>query len=376
MTSQAEEALKLGLELRGNGKPEDSLSHLRSAVVARPEWAEAQCALATSYLDLQRFAEASPHLRRGASLDPKLLDAQYLLGEASLAQGHASAAARHMRRRAAVGSQDLTSLARLIVALIEERRGSAIGPEGAPPGEAVYPLVPLDRELRAVITGFHQQYWRFRTTTDTVVAQEESMYANLMMGAPYDVVRRWLLDMVREAIGSRGRASLIDFGCVTGSLLSWLDQEIPNPPVDYLGIEPMADYARFSQKKFAGRSNVKIVNVDVTGFNALALEQFVQAPVDVFWAGGVFAYVDPDDLRACLRKATQVARRVVIRDYLGNARGAGTRGFMYNWRFPMFAHNYATMLEEFGFEVDGAAASRSAEDRFGWGVLRARRRGT
>lgn len=376
MTLSAEAALKQGLDLRNGGKAEESLAYLRDAVRMRPEWAEAQCALGLSYLDLRRTGDAAPHLRRGATLEPRLTDAQYLLGESCLSEGRMSLAVRHLRRAAAANPSELTQLGRLIVALMEDRHASAIGPEGAPPGEPVNVLVPLDHELQKAITRFHQKYWRFRVTTDEGVAHEEAMYAGLMMGEPYEIIRRWLLEMVREGIGSRGKARLIDFGCVTGPLLTWLDSEIKDAPLDYLGIEPMKDYARFTQRRFEVRTGVRIVNMDVTGFNQLALEQVLPLPVDVFWAGGVFAYVDPTDLQACLAKVTANARRVVIRDYMGNARGGATRAFMYNWRFPMFAHNYATLLERLGFEVDGFAPSRSKEDKFGWGVIRARRRAT
>lgn len=88
----------------------------------------------------------------------------------------------------------------------------------------------------------------------------------------------------------------------------------------------------------------------------------------------MFAYINPADLRVCLRKAANVANLIMIKDYLGNAFGREPRAFMYNWRFPMFAHNYATILQEKGFVVDEIAPSRSPDDKFGWGVLRASRR--
>lgn len=282
MTAPAETALGLGLSLRNARKAAEALPHLVKAVSLKPDWAQAQCALGIARLDLGHNAEAEASLRCAASLESTFIDTQYLFGEIRLGTGQAAKAVQHFRRLAAARRLELMELVRLIVALMAERHHQAIKPEDFPAAEPVDDLVPIDGMLQDAVAGFHQQYWRFRSATDETVAQDDKGYASLMGGAPYDGVRRWLLDAVRTAIASRGQARVIDFGCVTGPLLSWLTEEVGADPIAYLGIESMKDYARFAEQRFGGRAAVWIVNTDVTGFNRTNVEDNIALPVDVF----------------------------------------------------------------------------------------------
>ena len=166
---------------------------------------------------------------------------------------------------------------------------------------------------------------------------------------------------VAEYIKQLEPESIIDFGGATGGLYGFLDDY----GIRYTNVEP---YAPFIKRQLEDYPWTRGAIMDAEAF----IKDFeVEEPYDVFFASVSLCMVAPEVTRQVLKKATEVAQRIVIWDFGENRWGEITPEpalYAYAPNTPLgfnFAHQYGLYLEALGLSVVHEA--ETAEHGAIWG---------
>jgi Flp pilus assembly protein TadD len=77
----AQDYLKSGLILAGEGRDAEAVQSFRQAVSAKPDWAEAHSLLGSALARDGKYAEAEAELRKAIQLKPDYAEGWYYLGQ-------------------------------------------------------------------------------------------------------------------------------------------------------------------------------------------------------------------------------------------------------------------------------------------------------
>ena len=83
----AQDYLKSGLILAGEGRDAEAVKAFRQALSIRPDWAEAHSLLGSSLVRAGNYAEAEAELRKAVTLKPDYAEGWNFLGEFLQAKG-------------------------------------------------------------------------------------------------------------------------------------------------------------------------------------------------------------------------------------------------------------------------------------------------
>jgi Flp pilus assembly protein TadD len=94
----AQDYLKSGLILAGEGRDAEAVKSFRQAVGIRPDWAEAHSLLGSSLARAGNYAEAEAELRKAVTLKPDYAEGWNFLGEFLKERGKQSEAQEAFRK--------------------------------------------------------------------------------------------------------------------------------------------------------------------------------------------------------------------------------------------------------------------------------------
>jgi Flp pilus assembly protein TadD len=77
----AQDYLKSGLLLAGEGQNEDAVKSFRQALAIMPQWAEAHSLLGSALAQIGNYREAEEELRKAVALKPDYAEGWYYLGQ-------------------------------------------------------------------------------------------------------------------------------------------------------------------------------------------------------------------------------------------------------------------------------------------------------
>ncbi len=233
-----------------------------------------------------------------------------------------------------------------------------------------------DAEQARGLYEFQRNWWLTRGQEDLDTATREAIVAQ-QSGSYTDLRRTPFVQAVRSSIlkAAPGRTfSVLEIGAAVGELLDVMRAVDPSRSLRYTAFELLpllVDEIRRRHPDAAAHQG------GAEEFIAAADAGLAGAPHDLFVAALTICMIEPAVARSAIDRAAAVSRKLLIWDFLGNARGeiggADTVVFRFGERRnPIFAHPFAAYLDDAGWRIQSTTAMNPmTKHDIGWGLIEA-----